>query len=130
MYIKEIRSLISKKKSLKRLFKSTGTDNDISAKAYINLKVKRLERKIDETIADYNNSFVMSMVNQHGGSLDKQSFWKVKRVLAPKSTTVPHSVIDGFGNEITDEANIRSEYKNEFKHRLRTREIDAQLLKP
>ena len=69
----------------------------------------------------------MSMVNQHGGSLDKQSFWKVKRVLAPKSITVPHSVIDGFGNEITDEANIRSEYKNQFKHRLRTREIDEQL---
>ena len=46
----------------------------------------------------------------------KQSFWKVKRVLAPKSITVPHSVIDEFGNEITDEANIWSEYKNEFKH--------------
>ena len=70
----------------------------------------------------------MSTVNQHGGSLDKQSFWKVKRVLAPKSINVPHSVIDGFGNEITDEANIRSEwYKNEFKHRLRTRDIDEQL---
>ena len=26
----------------------------------------------------------MSMVKQHEGSLDKQSFWKVKRVLAPK----------------------------------------------
>ena len=51
----------------------------------------------------------------------------MKKVLAPKSMTVPHSVIDGFGNEITDEANIRSEYKNEFKHRLRAREIDGQL---
>ena len=127
MYTKEIRSLIGKKKSLKRLLKSTGIDNDISAKDYINLKVKRLEHKIDKAIADYNSSFVMSMVNQHGGSLDKQSFWKLKRVLAPKSITVPHSVIDGFGNEITDEANIRSEYKNEFKHRLRTRDIDEQL---
>ena len=67
------------------------------------------------------------MVNQHGGSLDKQSFWKVKRVLANKIITVPHSVMDGFGNEITDEANIRSEYKNAFKHRLRTIEIDGQL---
>ena len=68
------------------------------------------------------------MVNlQHGGSRDKQSFWKVKRVLAPKSITVPHSVIDGFGNEITDKANIRNEFKYEFKHRLRTRDIDEQL---
>ena len=45
--------------------------------------------------------------------------WRLKRILAPKSIIVPHSVIDGFGNEITDEANIRSEYKNDFKHRLR-----------
>ena len=30
-------------------------------------KIKRLERKIDKAIADYNNSVVMSMVNQHGG---------------------------------------------------------------
>ena len=117
MFTEEIRSLIGKKKSLKRLLKSTGIDNDRSAKDNINLKVKRLEHKIDKAIADYNNSFVMSMVNQHGGSLDKQSFWKVKRVLAPKSITVPHSVINGFGNE----------YKNEFKHRLRTRDIDEQL---
>ena len=102
------------------------------------MKVKRLDHKIDKAIADYNNSFVTSTVNQHGGSLDKQSFWKVKRVLGRKSITVPHSVIylnifcyifcyDGFGNEITDEANIRSEHKNDFKHRLRTREIDGQL---
>ena len=52
MYTKEIRSLIGKKKSLKRLLKSTGIDNDISAKAYINLKVRRLECKIDKAIAD------------------------------------------------------------------------------
>ena len=81
MYTKETRSVIGKTKSLKRLLKSTGIDNDISAKAYINLKVKILECKIDKAIAGYNCSFVMSMVNQHGGSLDKQSFWKVKRVL-------------------------------------------------
>ena len=112
MYTKEIRSLIGKKKSLKRLLKSTEIDDDISAKTCVSLKVKRLECKIDKAIADYNSSFVMSVVNQHRGSLDKQCFWKVKRVLAPKSITVLHSDIDGFGNEITDEANIRSEYKN------------------
>ena len=63
MYTKEIRLLIGKKKSMKRLLKSAGIDNDISAKDYINLKVKRLGHKIDKAIADYNNSFVMSMVN-------------------------------------------------------------------
>ena len=89
------------------------------------MKVKRLECKIDKAIADYNSSFVMYIVNQHGGSLDKQYFYKVKKVLAPKNTTVSHSIKDGFGNEMIDEANIKSEYKNEFKHRLQTREIDG-----
>ena len=127
MYFKEIRSLIGKKKSLKRLVQSTGIDNKIITKDYINLKVKRLKHKIDRAVANYINSFVMPMVNQHENSLDKHFFWKVKKVLAPKSITVLHSVMVGFANEITDEAHIWSEYKNEFKHRLLTRDIDEQL---
>ena len=61
----------------------------------------------------------MSNVSQDGGTLDKQAFWKLKKVLAPESITVPHSIIDTFGNEITDKANIRNEYKNEFTHIVR-----------
>ena len=64
----------------------------------------------------------MSSIN-----LDKQAFWKLKKVLAPKSISIPHSIIDSFGNEITNEANIRNEYNNEFTHRLCTREVDDQL---
>ena len=52
---------------------------------------------------------------------------EVKKVLAPKSISVPHSIIDSFVNEITDQANIRNEYKNEFTHRLRTWKMDDQL---
>ena len=55
MYFMEIRSLIGKKNSLKRLVKSTGTDNKIIAKNYINLKLKRLKHKIDRAIVNYNN---------------------------------------------------------------------------
>ena len=69
----------------------------------------------------------MSSINKNGGTLDKQAFWKLKKVLTPKSISVPHSIIDSFGNEIIDQANVRNEYKNAFTHRLRTREIDDQL---
>ena len=48
----------------------------------------------------------MSSINQNGGTLDKLAFSKLKKVLEPKSITVPHSIIDSFGNEITDEAII------------------------
>ena len=38
-----------------------------------------------------------------------------------------HTVVDSFGNEITDENSIRQEYKNEFKFRLRKRSIAEEL---
>ena len=41
MYTKEIRSLIAKTKSLKRLFKATGIDNDISAKGLYQFEDKK-----------------------------------------------------------------------------------------
>ena len=56
-----------------------------------------------------------------GGFPDKNSFWKVQRLLA--------SVRGGFGNKTTDKTNIRCENENEFKPSLRTRETDGQLKK-
>ena len=61
------------------------------------------------------------------GSISKQDFWKIKRVLAPKCNTVPHCIVDNFGNEITDEGSICEEYRREFIHRLRKREIKDDL---
>ena len=61
------------------------------------------------------------------GTFDKQSFWKLKRVLAPKSISILHAVIDKHGNEITDPDNIKHEYRSEFHHRLRERDILDQL---
>ena len=90
-------------------------------------EIDKLENKTDKAIADFNSRFVMSSINQNGGTLDKQAFQKLKKVLAPKSISVHHSIIDSFGNEITDQANIRNEYKNEFTYRLHTRVIDDQL---
>ena len=52
----------------------------------------------------------MSSINQNEGTLDKQAFWKLKNFLAPKTILLPHTIIDRFGNEITDDANIRNEY--------------------
>ena len=46
----------------------------------------------------------MFSVNQNGGTFDKQAVWKLKKV--PKSISIPHSIIDSFGDEITDQANI------------------------
>ena len=61
------------------------------------------------------------------GSISKQDFRKIKRVLAPKCNTVSHCIVDSFGNEITDERSICEEYRRKFIHRLRKSEIEDGL---
>ena len=63
-----------------------------------------------------------SKVNVNG-IITKTDFWKLKRILVPKSPNLPHSVLDHVGNDITDVNNIVNQYQNEFVHRLRKREI-------
>ena len=58
LHIKDIRELISKKKSLKKLLKSSSTDMD--TRNMLGSKIDKLEYKIDKAIADFNSRFVMS----------------------------------------------------------------------
>ena len=51
----------------------------------------------------------------------------MKRVLVPKSVSVPSSVTNKSGHIISDPFHIKEEYRKKFKHRLRTREIDNEL---
>ena len=51
-------------------------------------KIDKLEYIIDKAIADFKSGLVMSSINQNGGTLDKQAFWKLKKVLAPKNISV------------------------------------------
>ena len=66
----------------------------MDAQDILGSKIDKLENKIDKAIADFNSRFVMSSINQNGGTLDKQTFWKLKKVLAPKSISIPHSIIE------------------------------------
>ena len=50
-------------------------------------------------------------------------FWKLKRILVPKSPDLPHSVLDHGGNDITDVNNTVNQYQNEFVNRLRKRRL-------
>ena len=70
LYTKDIRELISKKKSLKKLLKSSSIDMD--TRVMLGSKIDKLEYKIDKAIVDFNSRFVMSSINQNGGTLDKQ----------------------------------------------------------
>ena len=62
-----------------------------------------------------------------GGVIDKQSFWKMKKLIAPRSKEIPCSLLDKHDNLLTDPETIRNEYLSEFKHRLRARDIKTEL---
>ena len=61
------------------------------------------------------------------GTISKQDFRKIKKVLTPRSFNVPHCLVESSGNEITDENSIPQEYRNEFNFRLRKRSIAEEL---
>ena len=51
----------------------------------------------------------------------------MKRVLAPKSNEIAHLLRSSDGNDISDLINIKSEYRKEFQHRLRKRDMKHEL---
>ena len=50
-----------------------------------------------------------------------------EKLLAPKSKEMPHAVLDNDNNLLTDPVTTGNEYKTEFQHRLRKRDIRSGL---
>ena len=108
---KEIRDLIQKRKMLKH--KNKGSKN-------LTKKLRKIDKKIDKEIALFNNKRLTERIG--AGPISKQDFWKIKKILAPKSVSIPHGILDGMRNEISDLENIRNQFQTEFLYRLRQRE--------
>ena len=85
-----------------------------------------LDRKTEDKIADFSNLIIRHKVNKNG-TIDKQSFWKLKRALAPKNIEIAHSLPSNDGNDISDPINIKSVCRKEFQHRLRKLDIKPEL---
>ena len=111
LYNKEIRDLIQKRKMFKHQHKGSKS---------LTKKLRKLDKKVDKKIANFNNKILTKRIGT--GPISKQDFWKVKKILAPKSVSIPHCILDGMGNEITDPENIRNQFQTEFLYRLRQRE--------
>ena len=90
LYNKEVRDLIQKCKMLKR--QNKGSKN-------LTKKLRNIE-KIDREIAHFNNKTLAERIG--AGPISKQDFWKMKKILAPKSVSIVHCILDGMGHEITD----------------------------
>ena len=82
-------------------------------------KTEKQEPSIDKEIALFSNKTLTERIG--AGPISKQDFWKVKKILAPKSVSIPHCILDVMGNEITDPENIRNQFQTELLYRLRRR---------
>ena len=112
LYNRKIRHLIRTRKQLKR--NHNANDDHLCS------QLKILDKKIDKKIAQFNNDIVQNSVGHK--PMSKQQFWRLKKTLSPKSISIQHSVMNSFGNEVTDPENIINQFRSEFQHRLRIRE--------
>ena len=87
---------------------------------------KKSDHIIDKKVANFNTMILSSRVSENG-IITKTDFWKLKRILVPKRPDLPQSILDHFGNDITDVNNIVNRYQNEFVHRLRKQESKGHL---
>ena len=121
IYNKEIRTLIEERKKLKSKLAVS-----FSNSSGLKKNIRKLDTVIDQKISDFNIAIIKKSIGKTD-EIDKQSFWKMKKLLAPKSKEMPHAILDNHENLITDPVVIRNEYKAEFQYRLRKRDIRSGL---
>ena len=71
--------------------------------------IRNLDKRIDDNIADFNYQLVKQKIG-NDNTISEQNVWKMKRIIAPKSVRIPHSVLDKSGNHNTDPCNVMTEY--------------------
>ena len=74
IYNKEIRQLIKERKQLKRQL----TNSFLKHKKLMK-KIKSYDKLIDHKISEFNINFIKSGIGKTG-TIDKQSFWKLKKI--------------------------------------------------
>ena len=111
IYNKQIINLIKERKILKkRLTREAGNSPTHRNLTY---NIMKLDKLTDNKIAEFNYLLVKQKVG-NDITISKEKFWKMNRIIAPKSIEIPHSVLDKSGSHITDPTNIMIAYRNEF----------------
>ena len=117
IYNKEIRQLIKERKQLKRQL----TNSFLKHKKLMK-KIKKYDKLIDHKISEFNINFIKRSTGK-AGTIDKQSFWKLTKILAPRNKEIPHSILDRHDSLLTDPITIKNEYRTEFQDRLRKKKL-------
>ena len=103
LFDRETRELMKERKFAKTKLSC----KQLSPQSYRNLnrKIGKLDKKINANVAKFHINMVKQKVGKNG-VMDRQNFWKLERVLAPKSLEIPHAIEGAHDNFITDPINI------------------------
>ena len=113
---------------IKKLKEKASVANEM-ATPQLKMEIERYEQhlatlqgnKIKKIIDDNQNSL------QKDGTFSLNDAWKLKKKIFPRSSDAPFAVLDSNGNMVTEYENILDVMKEEFKFRLRNREINPEL---
>ena len=89
-------------------------------------QISQLDKNRDPQVSEFNLNIIKSSIG-NGGVIDKESFWKMEKLITLRSKEIPCSLFDKDDNLLMHPATIRNDYLFEFKHRLRTRDIKTKL---
>ena len=94
-------------------------------------KIDEIEELLIEEVADRNAKIVEEHVEQmeeHDGAFSNLGFWKLKQKLCPSLQDPPMAKKDKTGNFITSQEGIKNLYIEEYKSRLKNRNMKPELL--
>ena len=91
IYNKQIRGLIGQRKKLKAQLSRSVTSSKLSRK--LEKQISQLDKQTDSQVSEFNLNIIKSSIGK-GGVIDRQSFWKMKKLIAPRSKEIPCSLLD------------------------------------
>ena len=93
-------------------------------------KINIIEELLIDKVAEKNAKIVEEHIEQmeeHDGAFSNNGFWKLKQKLCPSVQDPPMAKKDKTGNLITSQEGIKNLYIEEYKSRLKNRDMKPEL---
>ena len=99
MHSKQIRGLAVQREKLKAQLSRSVTSTKTSRE--LKKQISQLNKPIDSQISEFDINIIKSSIG-NSCVIDRQSFWKMKKLIAPRSKEKPCSLLDKHDNLLTD----------------------------
>ena len=112
-----------------KILKEKKVDANEMVEAVLQTEIENKEQSVSQLQGDKMKKTLQEKQHllQKDGTFNLNEAWKLKKKVFPLSTDAPFAVLDNSGNLVTEYDSILDVMKEEFKYRLRNREIDPNL---